>query len=343
MVAASPEKRARARAAPPTRSPVAAAVRWYLATQGTAPALPFYCDRARVGSFAVAPDALAAGEEPALFQLFVALSMYQALRDVVIMRQQRELPRTKLRVVADLGRVRRAITKHACPALQTSTTFARCDVSKRGAVVDCATCPGVACPVKDATVVFHRMGDMGKLPTSAWLLVWKDGGARQVLADVCRQEVSPARRASLLVDRFAKVHRVGRKLATMFVSALSTPALAPGLTPWFPAVDGNELVVVDTNVARAADALRPPRAPKTYDARERWVREQAASIDLRKLRADFPRGSPRIVQQALYAFCSKSNRVAAGDACVGRTTPCAGCAPSLCPFTQTLTAACRPD
>ena len=50
-----------------------------------------------------------------------------------------------------------------------------------------------------------------------------------------------------LEDRLgsALFERVGRKLATMFVSALSTPALAPGLTPWFPDIDGNELVVVD--------------------------------------------------------------------------------------------------
>ena len=337
MVVASRASSSRARAKPSTPSPVAAVARWYVAVQGTEPALPFYCDPARVGSFAVAPGELATGEDAALFRLFVALSMYQALRDVVIMRQQRELPRSSMRVVADLGLVGRSIAKHPCSALRSATAFATgCDVSKRTAV-DCATCPGVACQVKEATVVFRRMGDMGKLPTSAWLLLWKGGGVRQVLAEVCREEASPAKRAMLLVDRFAKVHRVGRKLATMFVSALSTPALAPGLTPWFPAVDGNELVVIDTNVARAADALRRPRAPKTYDAREQWVREQAASIDLRKLRADLPRYSPRIVQQALYAFCSKSNRVAAGDACVGSTTPCAGCAPSLCPFVQAVT------
>ena len=102
--------------------------------------------------------------------------------------------------------------------------------------------------MKEATVVFNRMGDMGKLPTSAWLRLWKDGSVRDMLAYVCREEPSPTKRATLLVERFSRVHRVGRKLATMFVSALSTPALAPGLTPWFPMVDGNDLVVIDTNV-----------------------------------------------------------------------------------------------
>ena len=312
-------------------------LRWYFGDRGPATqtrgALPFYCVPDRIGAFALAPDELAAGGDAAVFQLFVALSMYQALRDVVIMRQQRALPRASMRVVADSAFVKRSIAKHACPALLSAQAFEKdCDVSKLGEVVDCSPCPGARCHVKDATAVFNRMGDMGKLPTSAWLRLWKGGGVRAVLSEVCREEASPTKRAAVLVERFARVHRVGRKLATMFVSALSTPGLAPGLTPWFPEVDGNELVVVDTNVARAVDALRKPGAPKTYDARERWVREQAAVLDLREFRADLPRYSPRLVQEALYAFCSKSNRVARKDDCASRVSPCEACVPKLCPF-----------
>lgn len=311
------------------------AVRYFVATTNSNAnsALPFYCDPDRVGAFAVDPGQLAAGDDAAVFRLFVTLSMYQALRDVVIMRQQQSLPRTSMRVVPDAAFVKRSIAWHECPVLHSSDAFEEgCDVAKVGTVVDCGRCPGTACHVKDATAVFNRMGDMGKLPTSAWLRLWKDGGVRQVLADVCRDVASPTKRAALLVERFAGVHRVGRKLATMFVSALSTPALAPGLTPWFPDIDGNDLVVVDTNVARAVDALRSSGAPKTYDARERWVRERAAEIDLREFRPDLPSYSPRLVQQALYAFCSRSNRVARGDGCAGRDTPCAACAPTVCPF-----------
>jgi hypothetical protein len=295
--------------------------------------LPFYCDPDRIGAFAVTPNDLALGSEAAVFRLFVTLAMYQALRDVVIMRQQRSLPRASMRVVADAALVEGSIARHECPVLRSANAFDEgCDVSKIGEDVDCATCPGTACHVKDATVVFNRMGDMGKLPTSAWLRLWKHGGVRAVLTDVCRDEASPTKRATLLVERFARVYRVGRKLATMFVSALSTPALAPGLTPWFPDIDGNDLVVVDTNVARAVDALREPSAPKTYDARARWVREQAARLDLSEFQPDVPSYSPRLVQQALYAFCSRSNRIARGDSCAERTSPCSACAPALCPF-----------
>jgi len=299
-------------------------------------ARPFYCDPNRVGAFAVVPNDLAVGSEAAVFRLFVTLSMYQALRDVVIMRRQRSLPHASMRVVADVATVKRSIARHACPTLGSVEAFEEgCDVAKVGEAVDCGRYPGTTCHVKDATGVFNRMGDMGKLPTSAWLRLWKDGGVREVLAEVCRDEASPTKRAALLVERFARVHRVGRKLATMFVSALSTPALAPGLTPWFPDIDGNDLVVVDTNVARAVDALREPGAAKTYDARERWVREQAAQLDLREFRPDLPRYSPRLVQQALYAFCSKSNRAAQRDSCAERTSPCGACAPAICPFAPT--------
>ena len=55
-------------------------------------------------------------------------------------------------------------------------------------------CPGTECHVKQATVVFNRMGDMGKLPTSAWLRLSKAGGIRKVLDDICGEETSPTRR-----------------------------------------------------------------------------------------------------------------------------------------------------
>lgn len=296
-------------------------------------ALPFYCDPTRVGAFAVAPKDLAAGHDSALFQLFVLLSMYQALRDVVIMRQQREFSGPSLQAIANAEFIEYSIADHPCSALLSVEEFEKnCDVAKNGNIVDCGRRPGVPCHVKDATVAFRRMGDMGKLPTSAWLRLWQRGGIGTVLSEVCNEDPSPTKRANILVERFGQVHRVGWKLATMIVSQLSTPALAPGLTPWFPEIDGNDLVVVDTNVARAVDALRGLGGAKTYGARERWVREQAAQIDLRAFRADLPRYSPRLVQQALYTFCSKSNRAARGDACAEIANACSGCAPTICPF-----------
>jgi len=316
----------------PPREFLMGVLRWYYAAPVSCAAEPFYCDPRRVGAFAVEPGKLASGGDDALFSLFVCLSMYQALRDVVIMNGQRALTPELAASVADLASVGRSATHHDCPALRSAEALEQtCDVSKAGGSVDCGTQPGSACPVKSATRVFNRMGDMGKLPSSAWLRVW-ESGLDSVLDTVCREEPCPKKRAERLVALFATICRVGRKISTLFVSALSTPALAPGRTPWFPRIDGNHLVVVDTNVARVVDRLRPVGSPRTYGAREAWLREQAAAINLTEFRQELPRYSPRLLQEAIYAFGSKSNRRNAGDACADRDTPCARCVPALCPF-----------
>jgi hypothetical protein len=323
-----------------TETPLASlrrVVEWYFAavygvTEGPG-VLPFYCDPKRVGRFAVEPKALAAGKDAALFKLFVALSMYQARRDVVIMRQQRTMAAAAAAKLASSRRLLQLVTRTDCDRFASAAAFDQgCDVAKVDGVVDCASHPRLGCPVKDATTELRRMGDSGKLPTSAWLHHWKDGGLRSLLAEVFEAERDPGRRGELLVTRFARVHRVGRKLATMFVTAISTPALAPSLAPWFPDVDGAVLVVVDTHVASAVDALRPSGASRTYEARVRWLKQQATRIDLRELHPNVPSYAPRLVQQALYAFASKSNRTEAGDGCASGESPCAVCVMRLCPF-----------
>lgn len=296
--------------------------------------LPFYCDPERVGHFAVKPSALAAGETTALFRLFIGLAMFQARRDVVIMRQQAAMPRDRAWYLLSPSVISRLAQRSHCDLFDSAQRFdAGCRVQKRGTSVDCTYRPGAPCHVKDATVLLNRMGDMGKLPTSAWLHAWKGGRLKQTLKRVISDESDAQARAAMLVAHFAQVHRVGVKLATMFVSALSTPALAPGLTPWFPEIDGNALVVVDTNVARAVDQLRGQGGSQTYESRAGWLRDYARQLDLRIFRKDVPSYSPRLVQQALYAFGSKSNRQARGDDCASAAA-CPECVPALCPFTR---------
>jgi hypothetical protein len=316
---------------------LAIVLRWYFSTRfgrtegpGT---LPYYCDRTIVGEFAVSRRELSAGRDAALFRLFVAMGMFQARRDVVIKQQQRAMPRSAARAMSSSAEIGLAVTRGACPKFQSAEMFDEgCSVRKTDGHVDCSIRAGEACHVKNATIAINRMGDMGKLPTSAWLHLWRHGGVDKVRMTVLAQEREPTRRAALLVERFSQVFRVGRKLATMFVSALSTPALAPGLTPWFPEVDGNDLVVVDTNVARAVDALRRRHAQRTYGSRAQWVQRTSARLDLRRFHPHVPSHSPRLVQQALYSFCSKSNRIEMVDNCAGRVQPCEDCVPRLCPF-----------
>lgn len=76
------------------------------------------------------------------------------------------------------------------------------------------------------------------------------------------------------------------------------------------------------------------RSRKVLDVRACWVRKQAAEVELRVFGADVPLYSPRIVQEAIYAFCSTSNCVEQRDDCSGRTSPRISCATALCPFAE---------
>ncbi len=294
---------------------------------------PFYCDPARVGHFAIAPASLAAGRADALFRLLTMLAMYQSRRDVDIMAIQRGMSRAQAAAVGSSRRLQVLVDDAACGLARDAAAFDdRCTVRRdfARARATCTYRPRAACHVKDATMAIGRMGDMGKLATSAWLHVADAGGLRTLATIAVASTASPAAAADYLVDRIARIYRIGVKLATMYVTALATPALAPGLTPWWPRIDGNHLIVVDANVARVIDALRP-RGPRTYAARAAWFRARALPIDLRALRADWPARSPRLVQQAVYVFRSRSNRAARGDTCSGTATCDAG-VPALCPF-----------
>lgn len=312
-------------------------LRWYVRSmygrhEGPGSA-PFYCDSSQVGHFAVRPAALARGEPAALFRLFVVLAMYQGRRDVDIMRRQRGTSKRDVASVASADTISRRIRLVRCEVLRRPGHFEDDCSVRREFPSGRATCdrPRTACHVKDATRAIGRMGDFGKLPTSAWLKFGSGGGLRAVFQEVCRIEVSPARRAAVLVERLTGVHRVGRKLATMFVGAISTPELAPGLTPWAPAVLGSGLVVVDANLRAAVDRLHPGMSPRTYSAYEAFVQDAAARLDLRTYRAELPSWSPRLIQQALYCYRSRSNRAARGDPCA-ELGECEGCVPTVCPF-----------
>jgi len=310
--------------------PLIAIVDWYFATvfgRHEGPGIvPFYCDPARVGRFALNPERLAQGDEASIFQLFVGLAMFQARRDVLIMQQQRSCTRKETEFLISATHLGRQAAHSTCPSLQNPATFvSSCSVRKINGSITCdhADQP---CSIREASKWFRRLGDHGKLPMSAYFEFGRQGDLPQLLAEAEVTTTNPSRRAEILVVKFARAHRVGRKLATLFVSALSTPALAPGLTPWHPLIDGNELVVIDTHAARAIDRLRQGRGAKTYSARSAWLRRRAKAIDLHSYRRDLPSYSPRLIQQALYAFGSKSNRLAWNLPCVGN------CLAGMCPF-----------
>ncbi len=311
-------------------------VGWYLATafgRWEGPGVqPFYADPIRVGRFAVDLDAVEARDPDALFQLLVTLAAYQSRRDVDIMEIQRAMPLRQATAMTSPRRLRVLVERAPCHHLRDPSAFDRaCDV-RRDFTRDRATCdtrPRTACHVKDATMAIGRMGDLGKLPTSAWLHLGSGGLARW-FDEVCAAERDPHARAAEMIVRVATIYRIGVKLASMFVSALSVPELGIGVSAWSPELDGSCVVVVDANVGHAIRWWRRERGADTYAARARWFVAAAREINLTRLRAGLPRASPRFVQQAVYLFRSRSNRIAHGDACAA--SPCTACPSSLCPF-----------
>jgi hypothetical protein len=310
-------------------------VGWYLATAygrwegpGT---VPYYADPARIGRFAVDLEALAARDGDALFQLLITMASYQSRRDVDIMAIQRSIRARRAAEMTSPRRLRVLVERSPCAHLRDADVFDRCCDVRRDLVRDRATCgtrPRTPCHVKHATEAIGRMGDLGKTPTSAWLHLGAHGLQRWFL-EVCLLVEDPHARARRLVERVATLYRIGVKLASMFVTALSVPELGYRAA-WAPEVNGSRIVVVDANVGRAIGMWRTDHGPSTYAALEHWLVSAAARVDLSRLRAGLPRHSPRFVQQAVYVFRSRSNRAALGDACA--TKPCASCPSRVCPF-----------
>jgi len=294
--------------------------------------VPFFADPARVGRFAVDLAALRARNDDALFRLLVCMALYQSRRDVDVMTIQRTMTAARVEDLTSPRRLAELVDAGRCVHLRDAEDFdERCDV-RRDFAMGSATCtrrPRTPCHVKDATLAIGRMGDMGMLPTSASLHVGV-GGLGRWFTEACIASRSPTERARILVVRLATIHRIGPKLASMFVSALSVPELTPGFAPWAPEIDGSRLVVVDANVGRVIDRLRRGRGARTYHHMVSWLEAVADRIDLRRLDRGLPERSPRFVQQALYVFRSASNRRARADACA--VTPCGDCPSGTCPF-----------
>jgi len=311
-------------------------VAWYVSTafgHWEGPGVrPFYADPARVGRFAVDLDAVAARDPDALFQVLVTLAAYQSRRDVDIMEIQRVMPARDATAMTSPRRLRVLVDRVPCSNLRDAATFDRaCDV-RRDFARDRATCdtrPRTACHVKEATMAIGRMGDLGKLPTSAWLHLGPGGLARW-FDEICAAEPDPHVRADKMIERVAAIYRIGVKLASMFVTALSVPELRIGVAAWSPELDGSRIVVIDANVGRAIRTWRRGRGADTYAANARWFVAPADEIDLSRLGHALPRASPRFVQQAVYPFRSRSNRVAHGDPC--GAAACNDCPSSVCPF-----------
>jgi hypothetical protein len=325
----------------PTRSQVNAThrvVQWYLERYYRTPDDPGvparFCERERVGAFALDPALLAEGDADTLFRLLVMTTMFQRRQDQQILRVLRGMRASHAREVSDQARLLRLAARSRCACLRTNDSLIqRCDLgkdpeTKRGR---CGLHPELACHLKRHTVWLKRYGHFGKVPTSAALMLRDHGvdGLPQLYARVVRAHRRRLDRARALEGALSAAWRVSQKIASMFLSAVSNPDLSDGLCPWRARIDWRYFVVVDSNVDLFLRSIGYAGG-SSYDARRAFVQALAAQIDLRALDRRLHRDNPRLVQQAIYLFMSASNRRATPRDCMHQATSvCCRCPRTL--------------
>jgi hypothetical protein len=324
----------------PTRRQVEvsrAAVAWYLRTHygrsGDSGTLSMFCDSAKMGAFAVSREGIAAGDAAELFRLLVTVAMFQRRQDLQILRILRSLSDADAAEISSMSMLLRFVDEGRCPHMRSVESVTEdCDLAKddlkRGC---CQKNPSFGCHMKRHTVLLRRYGHFGKVPTSIALMVREAGGGdlnglrKRVLAEV----KDPLARAVALETALSRAWRISQKIASMFLSCVTNPALSPGAAPWSEGVDWTYFVVVDSNVDLFLGSIGY-RGAGTYASRRAFVRALAERIDLRELSPTLDSYNPRLVQQAMYLFMSASNRRAAQDDCGNLAAPpCAECPRAL--------------
>lgn len=315
---------------------------WYLSTyymtREDAGVGAMFCDPSVVGSFAVEPTALAAGEPAALFRLLVAVTMFQRRQDRQIARILRGIAEPDARSMYDLNGLLDSGAASGCRhLLSLSELKATCDLTKDPSGVGvCTANPSVDCLPKRHTVLLKRYGHFGKVPTGLALAIREAGAADlEDLHHVAVTGRSPPEAAAFLERALTRAWRVSDKIAAMFLSILTNSQLSTAPAPWAAGVDSTRFVVIDSNVDLFLAAAGYD-GPGTYDARRRFVSAIADRVDLSRLRAALHPRDPRIVQQAMFMFMSASNRRGnAAEAARRCGSGCGACAASIeafCPM-----------
>ncbi|EDM77790.1 hypothetical protein PPSIR1_38449 [Plesiocystis pacifica SIR-1] len=322
--------------------------RWYLdryhGTDEDVGTASMFCDRRRVGHFAVSRRALARGSGDALFRMLIATTMFQRRQDAQILRVLRGISKEHTYELTDSRRLLSLADDSRCPHLKSNATLLEaCDLSKDPVTKQgrCGARPRTPCHLKQHTVLLKRYGHFGKVPTSVALTL-REGSAdslAELREQVLGEHDDPLERAVALERRLSKAWRVSDKISAMFLSAVCNPDLCPGLSPWAEGVDWTRYVVIDSNVDLFLTGTGYP-GPWTYNKRREFIQRLAKRVDLEQMKPGLQRFNPRIVQQALYLFMSISNRRAAKLDCAHEAPrsceACPGPLKSLCPSTASM-------
>lgn len=140
-------------------------VAWYLKHHFKTPddpgMLPMFCDPARVGAFAVDESAVARGDARALFKLLVTTTMFQRLRDALVLKILRGIPRNDADKLTDLDALASLAEESRCPhAASNRALIEQCDLTKDATTKAgaCARNPLVPCHLKRHTELLKRYG-----------------------------------------------------------------------------------------------------------------------------------------------------------------------------------------
>jgi hypothetical protein len=299
-----------------------------------------FLDRARIGHFAVSRDAFTRGHPSALFKVFIATTLFQRLSDQHVLNILRGMQQEQVRDVASLSAVRRTRASAACELLRSSAALhEKCDLTKvpGSSAGTCGFAPALPCPLKRHTTLLKRYGHFGKVPTSASLILDEAGAAdlRALRAAVLRRVTVPTERAHHLESSLMRVWRVNRKIAAMFLSAVSNPELGMPDVPWSQGIDWKQYVVIDSNTDLFLAAIGYA-GPGTYEARHRFIAALSKQVHLDEMKPGLTRYNPRVVQQAMYVFMSRSNRSRSAVDCWAEPQECERCVTDLrgmCPKT----------
>ncbi len=343
-----PGRRSAAARVPPAPTPsqiakTSTVVEWYLrlyhGRRHNLGTLDTFTDRRIVGHFAVSAEAIRRETSSALFKLLIAVTLFQRRQDQQVLRILRGMSREDVSDLTDIKRLLRRCDATRCVCLRsTAALHDQCDltknpVTKRGM---CHRNPRVACHLKRHTVLLKRYGHFGKVPSSAALSL-REMGAASVGAlkrDIWNSESDPRQRALALEAALMRTWRVSRKIAAMYLSILTVPSISAEEPVW-GGVDWSRYVVIDSNTDRFLSALRY-RGPWTYDGRWAFIQSMAKCTDAGAGRErGGPAPNPRIIQQAMYAFMSVSNRRATPEDCshaLGACEKCPSTLARLCPM-----------
>lgn len=316
-----------------------AVTRWYLTRHYGRPGDPglpaMFFDPANVGAFAISQEAFEAGDDDALFTLLVATVMFQRRQDVQIMRVLRGMPEEVVEELTSTTRLLELADAEACDALGSLARLKQtCDLGKDPETKQGVCCynAAYACALKRHTVSLKRYGHFGKVPTSLALALEEHGGGglRAAIAQATAATSSPMEASRQIERVLREAWRVSDKIAAMYLSMLSNPALSPGgRAPWEGQLDHTAFVVIDSNVDLFLRAIDYP-GPWTYARRREFIQALAARVPLDEYDARFERYNPRVVQQAMYLFMSESNRRAIAHDCSNEAPPpCGSCDAAL--------------